>query len=86
MIDEQVLRDVIAMMLEQAKHDQKYCESLGNEIAALRDALDELSGGKFLPILEKHRARMQEITAGNIAAGSAGYDELIRKVKVGELF
>lgn len=86
MIDEQVLRDVIAMMLEKAKHDQAYSAALGNEIAALRDALQELSGGKFLPILEKYRARMQETNAGPSAAGSAGYDEIIRQVKAGELF
>ena len=86
MINEQGLRDVIAMMLEQAKHDQMYAETLGNEVAAVRDALQESSDGKFLPILEKHRAHMREITAGQIAVGSAGYDELIRKVKAGALF
>jgi hypothetical protein len=86
MINEQALREAMAMVLELAKQEKVYSETLGNEIAALRDALQELSGGKFLPILEKHRARMRETTAGQIAGGSAGYDQLIRQVKAGGLF
>jgi hypothetical protein len=86
MISEQLLRDVVATMLQYAKHDREYAVALGNEIAALRDALQELSGGKFLPILEKHRARMQETTASLRDADSASYDELIQRVKTGQLF
>jgi hypothetical protein len=86
MINEQALRDVMAMMLELTKQEKVYSETLGNEVAALRDALQELSGGKFLPILEKHRARMRETTAEQIVDGSAEYDEIIRKVKAGALF
>ena len=65
------------------KVDHEYSVMLGNELAALRDALQELSDGKFLPILEKHRARMRETTAGLRAADSASYDELIQRVKTG---
>jgi hypothetical protein len=86
MIDEHGLRDAMAMMLELTKQEKVYSETLGNEVAALRDALQELSGGKFLPILERHRARMRETTAGQILGGSAEYDEIIRQVKAGELF
>lgn len=86
MINEQGLRDVVVMLFEKAKHDQVYFENLGNEIAALRDALEELSGGKFLPILKKHRTRMQEVNAGARDVGFAGYDRIIQQVKAGELF
>ena len=85
-MEEQALRNFIAFLFEYIKNDHIYAVALGNEIAALRDALQELSGGKFLPLLEKHRARMQETTAGVRTEDVASYDEVIQKVKNGELF
>jgi DNA-binding FrmR family transcriptional regulator len=80
-MDEQTLRNVITALLEYAKDDHDYCVSIGNEIAALRDALDELSSGKFLPILEKHRQRMLGLTAPIKARDASDYDELIRRLR-----
>lgn len=85
-MEEQALRNFIAVLFQYIKDDHIYAMELGNEIAALRDALQELSGGKFLPILEKQRVRMQATTAAVVAADVASYDEIIRKVKRGELF
>ncbi len=86
MINEQLLREVIALLVQYQKTEHEYATMLGNEIAALRDALQELSDGKFLPILEKHRRRMQERVSQVAASDSQSYDELIRRVKAGELF
>jgi hypothetical protein len=48
--------------------------------------LQELSDGKFLPILEKHRAEMASTTASLAADDVSSYDEVIRRAKAGELF
>jgi hypothetical protein len=85
-MDENGLRDVIATLVVYLKDDHDYAVTLGNELAALRDALQELSDGKFLPLLEKHRARMRGATAGLTSEIAASYDELIRRVKAGESF
>ena len=85
-MNENGLRSVIATLFGLLKQEQAYSAALGNEIAALRNALDELSDGKFLPLLQKQRARMTDATAAIAAADSARSDEQIRQVLSGELF
>jgi hypothetical protein len=59
---------------------------LSNQVAAMRNALDELSKGEFKPIMEKQvRLLEQKIAAAGVSSAS-DYDEIIRKVKAGELF
>jgi hypothetical protein len=79
-MNDKELRAIILALLQNVKDDHDYCSTLGNEIAALRDALQELSGGKFLPILERHRARMWGIAAELKAHDSSVIDDLIRRL------
>lgn len=79
-MDDPELRKIIAELVLYAKEDHDYCVTLGNELAALRDALQELSGGKFLAILERHRKRMQETTTSLKLRDASQYDELIRRL------
>jgi hypothetical protein len=59
---------------------------IGNELVALRDALQELSQGKFQPILDRHRASIGAKTAELGASILSDYDDLIRRIENGELF
>ena len=85
-MNEQGLRQVLVRLLQEMKEDHKYSTMLGNELAALRDALDELSHGQFKPIMEKHVAAMRAKTSAVEAELTATYDDLIRKIQNGELF
>ena len=80
-MDDQSLCEIVLALIVYAKDDHDYCVTLGNEIAALRDALDEISQGRFLPILERHRKRMREIASELKVRDSSVYDELILKLK-----
>ena len=86
MVNETLLREVIVTILEHVKQNRAYCVKIGNETAALRDALQELTGQTFLPLLEKYRIRMEEIAAGLGGADAPYFDALIQQVKSGELF
>ncbi len=86
MPNEQLLRGVIVNILERLKVAEKDCLVLSNELAAFRNALQELSGGKFQPLLEKHRKLLEEKEAGAGVIDLSDYDEIIRRVKAGELF
>lgn len=82
-MDEKSLREVLVKLIAYAKDDHKYAYMLGNELAALRDALDELSGGKFKPIWEKHSAKMKAKTKQVEEEIDADYDELMRTAMSG---
>ncbi len=41
-MNEETLREVLVKLIAYAKDDHQYAVMLGNELAALRDALDEL--------------------------------------------
>jgi hypothetical protein len=86
MPDEQLLRAVIVNIFERLKVAEKDSLVLSNELAALRNALQELSGGKFQPLLEKHRKLLEEKEAAAGVIDLSDYDEIIRRVKAGELF
>jgi hypothetical protein len=79
-MDETALQKVLMELVAYAKDDHKYIVTLGNELASLRDALDEMSGGKFKPIWDRHRGRMNAKTAVLEQEIDAQYDELIRKI------
>jgi hypothetical protein len=86
MLNENALRREFAWVLETLREDRKEYVMLSNEVAALRNALQELSGGKFQPLLEKHRKRIEE----NISAAGVGdlsdWDVRLRQAIAGQLF
>jgi hypothetical protein len=86
MPNEQLLRAVIVNIFERLKVAEKESLALSNELAALRNALQELSGGKFQPLLEKHRKLLEEKETATGVIDLSDYDEIIRRVKAGELF
>lgn len=83
-MDEKSLREVLVKLVAYAKEDHKYAVMLGNELASLRDALDELSGGKFKPIWDKHRANLKAKTKQLEQEIDGDYDELIRQIIGGQ--
>lgn len=85
-INDEILRSVVANIFQYLKADRQEYEMLSNQVAAMRNALDELSKGEFKPIMEKQvRLLEQKIAAVGVSSAS-DYDEIIRKVKAGELF
>jgi hypothetical protein len=86
MPNEQLLRAVIVNIFERLKVAEKDSLALSNELAALRNALQELSGGKFQSLLEKHRKLLEEKEAAAGVIDLSDYDEIVRRVKAGELF
>jgi hypothetical protein len=83
-MSEESLRKAMVVLAEYLKEDHKYSVMLGNELAALRDALQDLSDGKFKPIFEKHLAKMKTKTKQAEEDVIADYDELIRQIKSGQ--
>jgi hypothetical protein len=86
MLTEEALRAVIAHVFEYLKADRADYLILSNELEALRNALQELSGGKFQPLLDKHRRLIDEGMATAGASDLSDYNGLIHKVKAGKLF
>jgi len=80
------LHTCVAMVFEYLKEDRKDLQSLSDELAALRNALQELSGGKFQALLEKHRKLIQGKESAVVSADEATFDAIIHKAKIGELF
>jgi hypothetical protein len=74
------------MVFSFLKQDRKDIQLLSDEVAALRNALEELSGGKFQPILEKHRKRIQGKGSAVASADESAFDAIILRAKTGELF
>ena len=86
MANDEILRAVVANIFQSLKADRQEYVMLSNQVAAMRSALDELSGGKFKPIMEKHVQLLEQQLASAGLGGSTDYDEMIRRVKAGELF
>lgn len=82
-MDEKTLREILVKLIAYAKDDHQYIVTLGNELAALRDSLDELSGGKLKPIWDQHSADMRAKTKSLEAEIVSDYDELLRLVNSG---
>jgi hypothetical protein len=86
MLSEEALRAAIVHLFEYLKADRADYLILSNELEALRNALQELSGGKFQPLVDKHRRLMEESMPTAGASDLSDYDALIDKVKAGKLF
>jgi len=74
------------MVLTFVREDRKDLQLLSDEVAALRNALQELSGERFQPILERHRKLIQENSAAANASYVSDIDESISLAKAGALF
>jgi hypothetical protein len=84
--NDEVLRSVVANIFQHLKADREEYEMLSNHVAAMRNALNELSDGKFEPLMEKHVRLLEQRIATARASSAGDYDEIIRRVKAGELF
>lgn len=80
MLNDGAWRELMAWVLGTLKEDRKEYVMLSNEVAALRNALQELSGGRFQPLLEKHRKRIEGTELVSGATDLSDYDEKIRQV------
>jgi hypothetical protein len=67
------LMEIAALLREERAEAQR----LSIEIAALRNTLQEVSGDRFLPIVEKQRTELLEITAASRASMLRKMDTLI---------
>jgi hypothetical protein len=86
LINEEILRSVVVNIFQHLKADREEYIMISNQLAALRNALDELSKGEFKPIMEKHVKLLEQELAAAGLGGATDYDEMIRRVKAGELF
>jgi hypothetical protein len=75
-----VLRDALVQIAIWGKADHDYATLLGSEVAALRDALDELNDGKFLPVERRHRTRHVKLAAAATQGDAQNYTDLIRRL------
>jgi hypothetical protein len=84
-MEEKLLRELLVKVFEFLKANHQDVLQLGVEIAALRDALDEASRQRFLALLEKHREESAARSAALESALLRAYDEIIRRVRAGEV-
>jgi hypothetical protein len=85
MLNENALRHTIATIFGHLKSQKEDLLMLTAEISAMRNTLDELSGGKFLPIFEKHRAKLEARTRGAQDDLLSRFDDTIQKLNHGEV-
>lgn len=76
-IKQDTLLRVLVKMLAFLKEQRVESLRLSTEVAALRNTLQELSGDRFLPIVEKHRKELQGKGSPIAASIVGGIDELI---------
>jgi hypothetical protein len=79
-INQGALYRALLKMLGVLRADRIESLQLWNEVAALRNTLQELSGDRFLPIVERHRKKLQEATAAEHAAEVSSLDEIVHLV------
>lgn len=80
------LHTCVVMIFSYLKEDRKDLQLLSDELAALRNALQELSGGRFQPILDRHRRIIQEKASAVASSDEATFDAIIDRAKTGVLF
>jgi len=85
MVDETLLRGMLVMAFEHLKMHRQDILALGSEVAALRDALDEASRQRFLALLQKHREESASRAAALESDLIRGYDEILRRLRAGEV-
>jgi hypothetical protein len=76
-INQTVLLHALMKLLVLVKVDRSEILRLSTEVAALRNTLQELSGDRFLPVVERHRKKLQNTTASIEAAELQEIDALI---------
>jgi hypothetical protein len=62
-INQDVLLHAFLKILVILKEERAESFRLSTEVAALRNTLQELSGDRFLPVVERHLHRIRETTA-----------------------
>jgi hypothetical protein len=85
MVNETLLRGMLVMVFEHLKMQREDLFSLANEVAALREALDEASRERFLALLQRHREAATSRAAASEADSLRGYDEILRRLRAGEV-
>jgi|HubBroStandDraft_6_1064221.scaffolds.fasta_scaffold131380_5 hypothetical protein len=85
MVDERLLRGMLVMVFEHLKMQREDLFSLANEVAALREAIDEASRERFLALLQRHREAAASRAAASEADSLQGYDEILRRLRAGEV-
>lgn len=86
MINEDELRRSVAGAFDHLKSHQQSLLMVYGQIAALKAALDELSGGKFLPLFEKHLGALEARTADKADDLVLQFEDTIRKLRSGGIF
>jgi hypothetical protein len=86
MINEDRLRDTLATVFEHLKSHHDDLIMLYGQVVAMRRAFDELSGGKFLPLLDKYVVEAEAQTNDALSRLAAEFDETIQKVRMGGSF
>jgi hypothetical protein len=85
MVNESNLRTLLIGILEHLKRQKDDAHLLMGLVAALRDSLDEISGGKFLPIFEKHYQQLDQNTKDVSDSLIARLDQTIQDLKDGKI-
>ena len=85
MIDERALYRTLGSIYSDLKANHHTVSMLMSEIAAVRDALKEVSPDRFLPAFEKYQQKHLEESERLRSTALAAYDEIIRRVKLGQL-
>jgi len=76
-VNQDVLLRALVKLVAALKADRIACVQLSNDVAALRNALQEMSGDRFLSLVERHRNELEAKTRHIMASDVASLDELI---------
>lgn len=76
-INQAALLDVLVKMSVLLKDARAESFRLSTEVAALRNTLQELSGDRFLPVVEQHRKQLRGTTAAIEAEMLQDVDALV---------
>jgi hypothetical protein len=84
MINEEALRDALLSLAEQHKTNYVVLSAVLNEVAALRETVRGLDP-TFTEVLEDRRIKSQEESRELTGMQIALFDEIIRRLKNGEV-
>ena len=76
-INQDVLLRALIKVVACLKEERAESLWLSNEVAALRNTLQELSGDSFLALVDQHRKKLQGTTASAVEDVLRKTDELI---------
>lgn len=86
MIDEEKLRETVVTIFGHLKAHQENFLMLYRELGALKEALNELSDGRFQGILEKYRERLEGQSASVEDSLVSKFEDTIGKLRSGKVF